>query len=360
MESKLAEALSIEQQLAVFGPAVVWGGGLGVVALLVLLSVLTRRAAAQPDRARPSLADMLLTGPGMMLALLIGTILTVAVGVCLVAVYKYLGFNDDFGQGSGSLIQAIWGSAATISAAVVAILLALEAIRQARATNVFAQRSIELQEKSRELEDRLAVMQRQESPAFRQLECLDQARRDLDWYALSIKPLLARGNGQVLPESAEVFEFATRKLIAAMEMVCKAPIFVALSQWPLAPLPNQLRPGATYLAIAPSFSQTYGGLLNQNYLAGAQLIHRLDALEANEPLRISVLNSHGRMFWAYLYTLRTVLDYVSIDSMERFMAYRLDPSQPLPAPASLAPIANSCPEALDLLAQLGELMNKRQ
>jgi hypothetical protein len=64
------------------------------------------------------------TTPGIMLGLLGLTVTSMALGVALIAWYKYLGITDGFGQGSGSLVQAVWGSAATIAAAVVAIVLA--------------------------------------------------------------------------------------------------------------------------------------------------------------------------------------------------------------------------------------------
>lgn len=128
------------------------------------------------------------TPEGMSIALITGTVLTCGIGIALVAIYKWAGFNDDFGQGSGSLIQAIWGSAATITAAVVAIMLALEAIAQAKKTN-------DLQVTANAIASRQADADEAQLPLQQTWDAINACRLAIDELNWAIKPILNATNG---------------------------------------------------------------------------------------------------------------------------------------------------------------------
>ena len=354
MDAKSAETLYLEKILGSSGPYFILFGSLFFLGFCLYCGyrvVMIKNASGE----KSNLAGILLTGPGMLLALITGTAVAMFVGIGLTSIYKYLDFDHSFAQGSGSLIQAIWGSAATISAAVVAILLALEAIKQAKSTNGLAERSIQLQEKSRELEDRLAHLQRQETPAFKELEVIDSVRREMDWYALSIFPLVDQ-TGQIGKSTAHMFEYATRRLIAAYSELSKSPVFLVMNDWKLAGLSNQKELDAINLDVGPAFSPSYGGLFNMNFLVGLNVLRNLDSVEKSEEQTVGILNSQGRMFWKYLYATRTALDYFSVEYMERYMDYRINPSLGLFSPQEVVPIENSCRQALDVMAKLGRKM----
>lgn len=70
----------------------------------------------------------------------IATAASMLIGIGLIAVYKYLNINDNFGQGSGGIVQATWGSAATIAASLVAIFLAQRAVSLSETTNKLTER----------------------------------------------------------------------------------------------------------------------------------------------------------------------------------------------------------------------------
>ena len=339
--------MTTEQILDKMALPLLWTGGAVLLLIVAFLVVaLYSKLKAPKTKEAHWFSNALTTGPGMLLALLVGTLFAVTIGIFLTAVYKYLGIDDSFGQGSGSLIQAIWGSAATISASVVAIMLALEAIKQAKTTNA--------------TDERVARLEEYGSPVFIQLESVDAVRRDLDWYALSMRPLLSRFNGEVQAANAGAFLLATNKVIDGFERICQSSLFVALNEMPLQTLTNQRNSAAVNLQVAPAFTQTYGGLLNQNYLFAMDLRSMLQHASGNTDQIAHLLNSKGRSFWAYLYTVRTLLDHIGIAYIEQFMAYRMNPTLEIPSLSSALPQPNACPAALDILAELATLLNARK
>ena len=340
------QSLITEEFLQTAGPLVLWiGGGLIICLLVGLIFALSKKLRTPNETKTNFFSNALTTAPGMLLALLVGIIVAVFIGVSLAFIYRYFGVDDAFGQGSGSLIQAIWGSAATISASVVAIMLALEAIKQAKATN--------------RIEERVARLQEFNSPAFLQLESIDSVKRDIDWYALSMSPMLDRYQGTVNPENAQLFLFATQKLIDALESICLSPLFVALNQISLKNLLNLENSEAVSTKVANTFPQTFGGLLNQNYLFAMHIRSKLQA-SSGDMFQISkILNEQGHAFWSSLYTIRAALDYVGVAYIEDFMTYRIKPDGAVPDFNFNQQPPNACPEALAFLARLAILMKSK-
>jgi hypothetical protein len=339
-------SLITEEFLQTAGPLVLWIGGGLIICLLIGLTFALSKKLRSPNATKTSFfSNALTTAPGMLLALLVGIIVAVFLGVTLAFIYRYFGVDDAFGQGSGSLIQAIWGSAATISASVVAIMLALEAIKQAKVTN--------------RIEERVAKLQEFNSPVFLQLESIDSVKRDIDWYALSMYPMLEGSQGKVNPENAQLFLFGTQKLIDALESICLSPLFVALNQIPLKNLLNLENSEAVSIKVANTFLQTFGGLLNRNYLFAMQLRSKLQASSGDMFQIVKILNEEGRAFWSSLYTIRAALDYVGVAYIEDFMTYRIKPDGAVPDfNFNLRP-PNACPEALAFLAKLAILMKPK-
>jgi hypothetical protein len=321
-------SLITEEFLQTAGPLVLWIGGGLIICLLIGLTFALSKKLRSPNATKTSFfSNALTTAPGMLLALLVGIIVAVFLGVTLAFIYRYFGVDDAFGQGSGSLIQAIWGSAATISASVVAIMLALEAIKQAKVTN--------------------------------RIESIDTVKRDIDWYALSMYPMLEGSQGKVNPENAQLFLFGTQKLIDALESICLSPLFVALNQIPLKNLLNLENSEAVSIKVANTFLQTFGGLLNRNYLFAMQLRSKLQASSGDMFQIVKILNEEGRAFWSSLYTIRAALDYVGVAYIEDFMTYRIKPDGTVPDfNFNLRP-PNACPEALAFLAKLAILMKPK-
>ena len=102
-----------------------------IIAGLVFSILLIFTVASLRKKSKEILESSL----GLWLIFILATFFAMVIGVLLLGLYKYFEFDNEFSQGAGSLVQATWGSAATIAASFVAILLALEALRQAKNTN---------------------------------------------------------------------------------------------------------------------------------------------------------------------------------------------------------------------------------
>jgi hypothetical protein len=168
-----------EGQLKAWGEHVKTGLPVIVVVVAVFLFWLARLSKIRIDSpsykgARKS-SSIFNTTPGILLSLLGLTVTSIVLGIALIAWYKELDISNDFGQGSGSLIQAIWGSAATIAAAVVAIVLALRSQQLSEATHDLEQKSQlrELERYTQEVKVQLRQVTKTSQMAFAEMNSRD-------------------------------------------------------------------------------------------------------------------------------------------------------------------------------------------
>ncbi len=240
---ELAEKLNSEckQSLIVLGPtpsnesstekffqdngmAFILGLALFYIFSLVLLGFSHQKKNQSPnrdnsDRNESEQSRFILhikTPTGMSIALLVGTALTCALGVTLVAIYKYLDFPNDFAQGSGSLIQAIWGSAATITAAIVAIMLALESIKQSETTN-------KLQQQANNLASR-------QSSLYEAWQVGLTARKYLIQFDRVFVNIIARQGGMVNQFNYKLYMHYNDRIINKLEEILQSSIIDMFSQ----------------------------------------------------------------------------------------------------------------------------------
>ena len=303
---------------------------------------------------------------GMSIALLLGTILTCLFGVALVALYAHYDVSNDFAQGSGSLIQAIWGSAATITAAVVAIMLALEAIKTAETTNRLQQEANQLSE--------------YESPSFALLQEVVGFKRRLDCHALFIHRLLSMSNGQVTEGSTlSLYEDSFRDVLSLYREIINSEVFILLSNQPLSHLSDS-RPNEVIIREFPRIFNLENKFKEKVYNCSDLLVvlsvFSVNVLnEINDTkdarLKVKIMNEIGRAHWVYLYTLKLALNHLKYEVIDKYTSGKMGSSKHILEPevqnekkTEVSSNTKEMPkpsEADDIMYELALLMkNKKQ
>ncbi len=238
------------------------------------------------------------TPRGMIILLAILTMASIGVGVALIFLYKKIGIQDEFAQGSGSLVQAVWGSAATIAASVLAIILATEALRMARRTN-------DLTEISNDLTAVANKFQETESEPYSVWIQHQDALLALDQYSITVKPLLGKTEGKITNDNVLQFECITYLLLEKLNAIYRSPVYHMLNQiaW---------RPG-----IDMSFPNTYATPLVQTILFTYNYKERAE--KTPEHLKNEFHNSTGRAIWLHLFDIRKGLMAINLANIKDFM-----------------------------------------
>lgn len=246
-----------------------------------------------------NLIEKLQTPRGMAFAILALVIASIGIGLAFVLAYKLLDIPDNFAQGSGSLVQAIWGSAATIAASLLAIILATEALRLAKKTN-------ELTERSNHLTDISNKFQKTQSAPYEVWMKLKAALLAFDQYSAMVKPLLSSSGGLITKNNINGFECVTFELLDKLNVVYKSPIFNMLNQMEFK--------GDS----CGGFAKTYASPLMMTMVFMHD--YKSHAEKKSEIERIDFHNTNGRSVWASLYDIRAGLIKINLKNIEDCMS----------------------------------------
>jgi hypothetical protein len=230
------------------------------------------------------------TPRGMAFAIVGLILISIGIGSFFVFLYKIFGIDDDFAQGSGSLVQAIWGSAATIAASILAIILATEALRLAKKTNELTELSNKFQET--------------ESVPYQIWLKKQAAILAFDQYAALVKPILGGSNGVITKDNFQYFEFITLDVLEKIREVYTSPLFNMLDQIELKD-------------VHPHMSKTYASTLGHTMVFFHSYKSRLEHL--TEEKKIDIHNKEGRAIWRYLIDIRSGLIQINLQNIKDFM-----------------------------------------
>jgi hypothetical protein len=239
--------------------------------------------------------EKFLTPRGMAFTILGLTFLSIGIGCYFVFLYKTyayktFGIDDAFAQGSGSLIQAIWGSAATIAASILAIILATEALRLTKKTNELTELSNKFQES--------------ESVPYQIWLKKQAAILAFDQYAALVKPILGGSNGVITRDNFQNFEFITLDVLEKIREVYTSPLFNMLDQIKLKD-------------VNPHMSETHASALGLTMVYFHSYKSRLEDL--TEEKKIDIHNKEGRTIWRYLFDIRSGLVQINLQNIKDFM-----------------------------------------
>ncbi|MEN9844832.1 MAG: hypothetical protein RLZZ612_2661, partial [Pseudomonadota bacterium] len=167
-------------------------------------------------------------------------LISILLGIFAVALYKAFGFDDGFAQGSGSLVQAIWGSAATIAAAFVAILLAMEAVQQSKQMNEFTKTQAKSNESYQQTmmiyQHNMNQLTSQQTPRARYRFGVEIARHELLFaihqFDATFEVVIQKNLNFQMPAEKSALKLAAHNLRQELEEAKKTPLFEVLSTIP--------------------------------------------------------------------------------------------------------------------------------
>lgn len=266
-----------------------------------------------------NLIEKIQTFRGMLATLTFGTFYTCVLGITLVALYKYLGFNDDFGQGSGSLVQAIWGSAATITAAVVAILLASESIRQSKLTN--------------KLQKEANTLALYESPAYDIFKHLEKAKRLIDQFSYRVVPILNPSHGKINDQNVVYYYNECKYFAEAVSLINESDLYMLLI--------HQVDFDEMKSVIDSKIIALWPHLFENEKMKTVFFIYEttkiiegilaeVDRNKGNKERVIDILNNQGRRIWPVLYIFRAMLNTIVFEDVQHYVKEQSGTLEPAP------------------------------
>lgn len=104
-----------EKLLAALGKQVLNPGAMWVLGTAFLLAALYLAVRLYRHHQQAGVredAKVWQGNEGLVLIFVVVSLVSIGIGIISLAIYAHMGFQNDFSQSSGSLVQAIWGSSA--------------------------------------------------------------------------------------------------------------------------------------------------------------------------------------------------------------------------------------------------------